>query len=207
VFVDDTGTRLQLGPELGRGGEGIVFDLPGTPLAAKIYHRPAEPAKAASPRFLIDFLTEDGVTRRELPDSGRSAPTIINLANHLIDWANKHPNAHVQSKRALTQPHIKALNEGNPVDSPFSIELHTNIITADEERRFVAASVKAWLERNPTSTVAILVTNNKFGTEIVKVLRGLGVSYDDEQPPDLHGFAYEGASMALAISDRCDSGR
>ena len=58
----------------------------------------------ASPRFLIDFLNEDGVVRRELPDSGRSAPNIIKLANHLIDWASKHPNAHVQSKRALTQP-------------------------------------------------------------------------------------------------------
>ena len=46
VFVDDTGTRLGLGAELGRGGEGVVYDLPGTALAAKIYHRPAEPAKA-----------------------------------------------------------------------------------------------------------------------------------------------------------------
>ena len=48
AFVDDAGARLQLGPELGRGGEGTVFDLPGTPLAAKIYHRPAEPAKASA---------------------------------------------------------------------------------------------------------------------------------------------------------------
>jgi len=45
VFVDDTGQRLALGAELGRGGEGVVYDLPGTALAAKIYHRPAEPAK------------------------------------------------------------------------------------------------------------------------------------------------------------------
>jgi len=43
AFVDDTGARLRLGSELGRGGEGTVFDLPDTPLAAKIYHRPAEP--------------------------------------------------------------------------------------------------------------------------------------------------------------------
>ena len=46
VFVDDTGARLGLGAELGRGGEGVVYDLPGTALAAKIYHRAAEPAKA-----------------------------------------------------------------------------------------------------------------------------------------------------------------
>ena len=53
VFVDDAGTRLQLGPELGRGGEGTVFDLPGTALAAKIYHRPAEPAKAAKLEAMV----------------------------------------------------------------------------------------------------------------------------------------------------------
>ena len=53
AFVDDTGKRLQLGTELGRGGEGTVFDLPGTPLAAKIYHRPAEPAKAAKLEAMV----------------------------------------------------------------------------------------------------------------------------------------------------------
>ena len=53
AFVDDAGTRLQLGPELGRGGEGTVFDLPGTTLAAKIYHRPAEPAKAAKLEAMV----------------------------------------------------------------------------------------------------------------------------------------------------------
>jgi len=53
VFVDDAGTRLRLGPELGRGGEGTVFDLPGTAMAAKIYHRPAEAAKAAKLEAMV----------------------------------------------------------------------------------------------------------------------------------------------------------
>ena len=53
AFVDDTGARLRLGSELGRGGEGTVFDLPDTPLAAKIYHRPAEPAKAAKLEAMV----------------------------------------------------------------------------------------------------------------------------------------------------------
>ncbi|MEO5822812.1 MAG: hypothetical protein ABIT71_20085 [Vicinamibacteraceae bacterium] len=53
VFVDDTGKRLTLGAELGRGGEGIVFDLPGTALAAKIYHRPADAAKAAKLEAMV----------------------------------------------------------------------------------------------------------------------------------------------------------
>jgi len=39
----------------------------------------------ASPRFLRNFLQEPDVIACDLPDSGRSSYSIINLANHLID--------------------------------------------------------------------------------------------------------------------------
>ncbi len=83
VFVDDTGKRLVLGPELGRGGEGTVFDLPGTTLAAKIYHRPAEPAKAekleAMVRLRAPALSKFSAwpERRILDASGRHTWGIV----------------------------------------------------------------------------------------------------------------------------------
>ncbi len=40
----------------------------------------------ADPKFLVNFLHETDVVSRELPNSGRSAKRIINLANHLIEW-------------------------------------------------------------------------------------------------------------------------
>lgn len=47
-ILDVRGTALLLGGELGRGGEGTVFDLPGHPeLVAKIYHKLPAPAHAA----------------------------------------------------------------------------------------------------------------------------------------------------------------
>jgi DNA-binding helix-hairpin-helix protein with protein kinase domain len=49
VFVDDAGTRLQLGPELGQGGEA-PSSICGHAARGEIYHRPAEPAKAAKLR-------------------------------------------------------------------------------------------------------------------------------------------------------------
>lgn len=45
-FIDDTHSLVPLGRELGRGGEGAVFEIAGTPFVAKIYHRPADQLKA-----------------------------------------------------------------------------------------------------------------------------------------------------------------
>ncbi len=46
-LFDANGKRVRLGKELGRGGEGVVYDLPGYPgYAAKLYSKPLTPAKA-----------------------------------------------------------------------------------------------------------------------------------------------------------------
>ena len=46
AFIDDTDAPVFLGREIGKGGEGSVFEIAGTAaLVAKIYHRPAEQAK------------------------------------------------------------------------------------------------------------------------------------------------------------------
>ncbi len=39
----------------------------------------------ASPKYLRDFLHEKGVLARDLPDSGRSTQSIMDLANYLVD--------------------------------------------------------------------------------------------------------------------------
>lgn len=133
----------------------------------------------ASPRFLINFLNEASVARRELPDSGRSSQSIIRLANHLIDWSITHPNVHVRSKHPLAKPHIRPLETGNPEDRPDSIEIDLDDVTPDEERRRVAESVQEWLAENRDKTVSILVPRNDSGADLVKVLRGYGVEYEE----------------------------
>jgi len=133
----------------------------------------------ASPKFLLDFLSEESVERRELPDSGRSSQNIISLANHLIDWSLAHPNVHIQTKQPLTKPYILALEAGNPEDLPGAIEIDVQAVGPDDERRRVAESVKEWLAGNREKTVSILVPRNESGADIVKVLRGLGVEYEE----------------------------
>ncbi len=46
-FLDSSGNSIQLGKELGRGGEGSVFELLSShkEVVAKIYHAPLDPTK------------------------------------------------------------------------------------------------------------------------------------------------------------------
>jgi len=47
TVLDDKGNAIQLGPVLGRGGEGVVRELRSDPsLVAKLYHRPLEGVRA-----------------------------------------------------------------------------------------------------------------------------------------------------------------
>ncbi len=126
----------------------------------------------ANPKYLRAFLDEPGVVSRELPDSGRSAPAIIDLANRLIEWSLSHPIESIRLRRPLTAPLIRPLSEGNPQDTATTLQLYIDReMTPEEERVFVAESVRVWLAENPEKTLAILLPTNVTGAEMAKVLR------------------------------------
>lgn len=53
-YVATDGTPLVLGKELGRGGEGSVFAVPGHPeVVAKIYHKPLDPIHQSKIRVMV----------------------------------------------------------------------------------------------------------------------------------------------------------
>ncbi len=83
----------------------------------------------ASPQYLRRFMEEEGVTAREMPNSGRSMASIIELANYLVDWSRaEHPNEDVRD--ALSPQHILPTPpddpQPNPPDDPDEIYLHEN---------------------------------------------------------------------------------
>ncbi len=135
----------------------------------------------ASPEFLRSFLREAGVQPRALPNSGRSALSIIQLANRLIDWSLGHPNPELRARVPLELPHIEPTPpgdpQGNPPDSPQAVELVGRKFTADEERAFVARSLKDWLPQHPTWTAAVLIASNESGSKLVARLREAGIPY------------------------------
>ena len=135
----------------------------------------------ASPEYLRRFLVEPGVSRWELPESGRSQPGIIRLANRVMDWTQQeHPVPELRG--TLLPPHIEPTPPGdpqpNPADDPTQIHLVSRAYTPERELEDVVRSVQHWLSTHPESggeTVAVLVPANRRGAEMADALRRRGV--------------------------------
>ena len=135
----------------------------------------------ASPRYLRDFMREAGVRCWELPHSGRSQPSIIRLANALIEWTQQeHPIAALRGE--LTPPFIEPSPPGdpqpNPPDAPQHVRLISTAYTPEKELQAVVKSVQGWMaqsEAHPDATIAVLVPSNRRGAEVADALRQAGI--------------------------------
>jgi len=112
----------------------------------------------ANPNLLKRFLREPDVRAQDLPESGRSCQSIINLANSMIDWVqNAHPNLEVRD--ALTPPLIEPTKLGdpqpNPPDNPGALELVNRQMSEETELAFLVEQVQAWREQHPETTVVV----------------------------------------------------
>jgi DNA helicase II / ATP-dependent DNA helicase PcrA len=134
----------------------------------------------ASPRFLREYLKEEGVRVQDLPNSGRSMQSVIDLANALIDWTMaEHPVPTVRS--ALGPPYIEPTPPGdpqpNPEDDPTQIRFVAKGFGPEAEIMAVAKSSGAWVAEHSEGTAAILVPRNDRGKAVVLKLRELEVPY------------------------------
>ncbi|MCE9646340.1 MAG: ATP-dependent helicase [Chloroflexi bacterium] len=136
----------------------------------------------ADPDLLRDFIKNN--PNADMPESGRSQPAVIALANHLIDWVmTAHPDSKVRT--ALSLPHIQPVPAGyepvNPPDNPEGIRFISKKFTPEEELEAVVKSVKSHLDSFADSpqaekpTIAVLVPRNQRGVEVVEALRKRGV--------------------------------
>ncbi len=130
----------------------------------------------ADPDLLRNFIQANA--NADMPESGRSQPAIINLANHLIDWVmNSHPEE--QARGALSLPYIQPVPQGyqpvNPPDNPAGIKFISKKFTPEEELLNVSKSVKSYLdsfdEEDIKPTIAILVPRNTRGVEVIEALK------------------------------------
>ena len=136
----------------------------------------------ASPELLRTFIQNN--PSQDMPESGRSQPSVLDVANHLIDWVmTSHPDPNVGS--ALSLPHIVPVPEGdpqqNPPDDPDGIKFISTRFTPDEEMEAVVKSIKGYLDSvanfpiEEQPTIAVLVPRNARGVDVVNALRGRGI--------------------------------
>jgi len=137
----------------------------------------------ANPRFLRDFLARKDVTHRQLPNSGRSSASIIDLANYLVDWTmRKHPVEAVRN--ALhAPPWIEPVaaddSSPNPPDDPRQIRLVLRRHTPQDEIMAVADSLERWLPEHSDWTIAVLAPRNERGIELANELRRRNIPFED----------------------------
>src|ERR1051325_4787053 len=132
----------------------------------------------ASPDLLRQFIADNPSV--DMPESGRSQQSIIDLANFLIDWVmNEHPVE--EARTALSRPYIEPVPPGDPQPNPendrSAIHFVTKRLTAEEETKAVVDSLSKWLPKHPDSTVAFLVPRNTRGVEVINALRAKNIQH------------------------------
>ncbi len=161
----------------------IVGDA--TPSSGRGWVRVGDPNQAiyetfttANPYLLRRFITEEADERPTLSESGRSQPGIVALANRLIQWVmQEHPIP--EARDALQPPFICPLSgedgQVNPPQDLGAIYLQSKRYAPEEEIKDIVRSLKRWLPKNTDRTVAVLVTDNRRGSDFMDALRQAGL--------------------------------
>ncbi len=137
---------------------------------------------SADPRFLREFVGRETVRSLPLPNSGRSAMPIIELANRFIDWTRKeHPVLPLD--KALSLPHILPTEEDDPQRNPDpgdpAVYFYDPPLTPADEIRILLTSLQRWLPKHPDKTVAVLVPDNYRGEQFSQAFEKADLPYDD----------------------------
>jgi DNA helicase-2/ATP-dependent DNA helicase PcrA len=138
----------------------------------------------ASPEYLRRFIHQPGVIQKKLPNSGRATLSLIELANHLVQWVNnEHPNAAVRNALEIS-PLIEPTSEDdpqpNPADDLTHIYFASQKFTPITEIQAVADSLERWLPEHLEATVAVLAPRNERAFNLVDELRRRNIPYHDD---------------------------
>ena len=138
----------------------------------------------ASPEYLRRFLSQHDVSKKELPNSGRSTLGLINLANHLVRWTNEeHPNQSIRDalqSSPVIQPTSPDDPQPNPPDDLTYIHISLQKFHPTAEIQAVADSLARWLPDHQESTVAVLAPRNVRAFDLVDELRKRNIPYHDD---------------------------
>ena len=132
----------------------------------------------AEPALLREFIDRNPSV--DMPESGRSQQSILDMANFLMDWVREaHPWP--AARDALIPPHIIPAAAGdsqpNPPDDPEGIRISGRKFTPEQEISAVVESIQAWLPQHRDSTLAVLTCTNDHAAQVAEALRIHRIEY------------------------------
>ncbi len=137
----------------------------------------------ANPKYLRHFVNEGGVIRRDLPNSGRSSLSIMELANQLVHWTmNQHPLEAARDGLQAPPFIIPAPPDDphpNPPDDPAKVILYPRKSKVSDEIERVTKSLKRWLKDHPAWTVAVLAPTHELAFKVVEALKRENIPFED----------------------------
>ena len=154
----------------------------------------------ANPVYLRNFMSEPGVIRRQLPNSGRSTYSIIRLANYLVEWTqHEHPTSAVRDA-LQSPPSIEPTPlddpQPNPPDELSYIHLSLRKFSPAEEVQAIVKSLEQWLPEHNDSTVAVLAPRNQRAFDLVDELRKRQIPYHDGMLRSSSSTRFSAGSLA-----------
>ena len=138
---------------------------------------------AAHPRFFNAFNDREDVVSKPLPNSGRSAPKILEAANAMLNWViDNHPVPEVQTntfRRQMILPTPPGDAQTNPPDAEADIRIRVYKHREDEELTTLTKLAQQYASDLPEHTLAILVPTNFIGQQMADLLDELDANYDN----------------------------
>ena len=140
---------------------------------------------AAHPRYFRAFMERPGVRTITMTQTGRCAPRIMALANHLMEWVcEHHPLPEVRERafrRQAMEPAPPDDPQPNPPDEENNVAVHVRGYARreGEELPRLARLLERYRRRYPERTLAVLVPTNEVGYRMAEVLAARGLPYDE----------------------------
>lgn len=188
MFLDSKGSTVKVGRELGRGGEGAVFEVVGTPdVVAKIYHRQVTAEKQKKLAIMAGLTTlplleiaawPTGVLYRKNSLAGILLPRVTGFKDIHILYSPAHRKADFPKADWAFLVHTAR----NVAEAFATIHRHGHVI-GDVNQGNVVVSAKATIKFIDCDSFQISHNGSSFLCEV-------GVAHFT--PPELQGRSFQG---------------
>lgn len=141
------------------------------------------------PRFFRAFCDAQAAEGRRvtMDESSRSAPHVLELANHLVQLADKHPDPGVRKAFDPVRIQPATVGKANPTGGRAT---WTQYASKEQERVSVLTQVREYLKATPKKRAAILCATNPMVEEYAQTAREMGIPVyvEDEAKPRSTGL-------------------